>query len=231
MKNPPAFQFYPADYLADMNVRLLSWASKGLYMDLLCYCWREGYIPSDSSAIAMLCGCHDLAIIEPCLKLFVCHPDDASKLVHLRLIAERQKQIDNAERKSIGGKKGAETRWNKGKTSRKKQDNNANGIAIAYPLGDPMAKNSSSSSSSSSSSKNNTMPSFDALLFFCQSLGLSKIDAEYMEDTWKQNGFTNKSKPIKDWQAQVRNWNRMRYFPSQKGTPSLQAQTPKHRPI
>ena len=37
MKNPPAFQFYPADYLADMNVRLLSWASKGLYMDLLCF--------------------------------------------------------------------------------------------------------------------------------------------------------------------------------------------------
>lgn len=149
MKNPPAFQFYPADYLADMNVRLLSWASKGLYMDLLCYCWREGYIPADSSAIAMLCGCHDLAIVEPCLKLFSTHPDDPSKLVHLRLIAEREKQIAFSNSKSEAGKLGAQVKWNKRKSTKggkvMAKDSNA---TIS-----PLAKNSSTSSTSSSSSK------------------------------------------------------------------------------
>ena len=224
MKNPPAFQWYPADYLADMNVRLLSWASKGLYIDLLCYCWREGYIPADSSAIAMLCGCHDLAIVEPCLKLFATHPDDPSKLVHLRLIAERKKQIDNAERKSTGGKKGAETRWNKEKPISKQAPKEPDGIAIANPLGMPMAKNSSSSSTSSSSSKNK-QPSFDEVLFFCQSIGLNRIDAEYMDDSWKMSGFTNNKKPVKDWQAQIRNWKRMQYLPSTKGMAQINKPT------
>jgi len=153
MKNPPAFQFYPADYLADMQVRLLSWASRGLYIELLCYCWREGFIPSDSSAIAQLCGCHDLAMIEPCLKLFVCHPEDDSKLVHLRLIAEREKQIEHKSERSNAGKKGAESRWGNKKQDKRK----ANSSAIAKPLAQPMAKNSSSSSTSSSSSKDNTL--------------------------------------------------------------------------
>lgn len=166
MKNPPAFQFYPADYLADMQVRLLSWASRGLYIELLCYCWREGYIPSDSSAIAQLCGCHDLAMIEPCLKLFVCHPEDESKLVHLRLIAEREKQIEHKNERSSAGKKGAESRWGNEKQAQKK----ANSSAIAKPLAQPMAKNSSSSSSSSSTSsvlelsKDNSYGKSDLLL-------------------------------------------------------------------
>lgn len=134
----PAFQFYPADYLSDMKVRMLSWASRGLYMDLLCYCWREGWIPSDSSAIAQLCHCHDLAIVEPCLSLFDSHPDDPKKLIHKRLDFERNKQLGHSNERSNAGKKGAKARWDKGKR--------ADGSAIILP----MAKNSSSSSSSSS---------------------------------------------------------------------------------
>lgn len=113
-------------------------------MDLLCYCWREGWIPADSSAIAQLCNCHDLAIIEPCLSLFDSHPDDEKRLIHKRLIAERNKQIDHSNERSNTGKKGAEARWGKGKR--------AHGSAIKQP----MAKNGSSSSSSTSSSFSST---------------------------------------------------------------------------
>lgn len=149
MNKSPAFQFYPADYLADMQVRLLSWASRGLYIDLLCYCWREGYIPSDSSAIAQLCGCHDLAIIEPCLLLFS-ESEENGKLIHKRLEKEREKQNEHRKERAEAGKKGAETRWGKGKTPRNKTDGKANGSANGSAIVLPMAKNGSSSSSSTS---------------------------------------------------------------------------------
>lgn len=124
----PAFQFYPSDFLSDMRIRMLSWASRGLYIDLLCYCWREGWIPSDSSAIAQLCHCHDTAIIEPCLALFSHHPDDAGKLIHLALDAEREKQKAFREERKASGIKGAAKRW--------KRDSSA--------IKQPMAKNGSS---------------------------------------------------------------------------------------
>lgn len=145
----PAFQFYPADYLADMRVRMLSWASRGLYMDLLCYCWREGWIPSDGSAIAQLSGCHDLAIIEPCLELFESHPNDPKKLVHKRLEEEREGQERRRIERSESGRRGAESKWGKGKKAKpKSRHGSANGSAINQP----MAKDGSSSSTSSSTS-------------------------------------------------------------------------------
>lgn len=150
----PAFQFYPADYLSDMKVRMLSWPSKGVYMDLLCYCWREEWIPNDSSAIAQLCGCHDIAIIEPCMKLFDVDPENASKLTHKRLNEERIKQQEFREERVESGKRGANKRWK----GHKKQSKNrsANGSAKK----ELMAKNGSSVfcllSSSSFSSLENT---------------------------------------------------------------------------
>ena len=158
MNKSPAFQFYPADYLSDMKVRMLSWASRGLYMDLLCYCWREGWIPSDSSAIAQLCGCHDLAIVEPCLSLFNSHPEDAEKLIHTRLDKERAKQKEHSDERKSSGIKGAEKRWGK------------NSSAIKQPL----AKNGSSSSSSSSTSVKKEPLVFDPLPF----------DSEKFKETW-----------------------------------------------
>lgn len=149
----PAFQFYPADYLSDMKVRMLSWASRGLYMDLLCFCWREGFIPSDSSAIAQLCGCHDLAIVEPCLELFESHPNDEKKLVHKRLEIERNNQIERSNERSRSGKKGLESRWGKGKR--------ANSSAKVLPI----AKHSSSSSTASSFSSTNVELPFQGEAF------------------------------------------------------------------
>ena len=155
MTRRPAFQFYPGDWLADMRIRMLPWASRGLYMELLCYCWREDWIPADSSAIAQLCGCHDLAIVEPCLQLFQPHPSDSSKLIHQRLVEEKLKQDQYREERSLSGKRGAKLRWDSGmreNTSAAIGDSSANGSAISSAINQPMAKNSSSSSTSSSTS-------------------------------------------------------------------------------
>jgi uncharacterized protein YdaU (DUF1376 family) len=152
----PSFQFYPADWLSDMRVRMLPWECRGLYMDLLCYCWREGWIPADGSAIAQLSGCHSLAIIEPCLLLFQSHPKDPSKLIHKRLEEEKMKQDHHRKERSSAGAKGAKARWNKGKST----DQGGDGSAMAQPsichgsaIDLPLAKNDSSTSSTTSTSK------------------------------------------------------------------------------
>lgn len=155
----PSFQFYPADWLSDMRVRMLPWASRGLFIELLCYCWREDWIPADSSAIAQLCGCHDLAIVEPCLQLFQPHPDDPSKLVHKRLLEEKSKQDQYREERSLSGRRGAKSRWGReikenraGVAHGILADSSANGSAISSAINQPMAKNGSSTSTSTSSS-------------------------------------------------------------------------------
>lgn len=216
MNKAPAFQFYPADYLADMRVRMLSWASRGLYMDLLCYCWREGWIPSDESAIAQLCNCHDLAIIEPCLSLFDSHPEDEKKLIHKRLDSERKKQLVHSNERSTTGKKGAEARWGKGKR--------AHGSAIKQPL----AKNGSSSSSSPSTSvvtilKNSKGKcTMDEAESFAVEIGLPKSDGEATFHKWEGSGWVNGKNPVRDWKATMRSWKTAGYMPSQKQSKAKQ---------
>ena len=193
----PAFQFYPADYLADMRIRMLSWASRGLYIDLLCYCWREGWIPSDSSAIAQLCNCHDTATIEPCLALFSSHPDDAGKLIHAGLDAEREKQKAFREERKASGIKGAAKRWG-GSSSAIKQ---------------PMAKNGSSVFCLQSADKLPTTPkrekfrgTLEELKSFAAEIGLPESDGEWAFYKWEGNGWQNNGKAMKDWKMTMRSW-------------------------
>ena len=142
----PAFQFYPADYLADINVRLMSNQAGGCYLTLMCHAWLEGSIPSDLKKIGKLCGEDGAAMAELWLTLGKCfrpHPNDPEKLVHPRLEKERIKQNKRREERVSSGKKGANGRWGK--------DKKADGAAIVLPI----AKNGSSSSSSSSTSSSN----------------------------------------------------------------------------
>ena len=71
--------------------------------------------------------------------------------------------------------------------------------------------------------KKNKKPSYDDTFEFCKKIGLAKIDAEYMQDKWLETGFKNNGKPIKDWQAQIRNWKRMNYLPSTKQKPAMRS--------
>lgn len=139
-KFSPAFQFYPADFLSDENVVLMTNSEVGCYIKLLCYCWRQGSIPDDISKLAKLCNETDNVMaelwtaIKPCFKNGIVE----GRLIHQRLKKELEKQQKFSQERSESGKKGAEIRW-------KKKNNSS---AIAKPMAKPMAKNSSSSSSS-----------------------------------------------------------------------------------
>jgi uncharacterized phage protein (TIGR02220 family) len=137
----PAFQWYPADYLSDINVILMSNEQRGCYGTLLSHEWLSNGkgIPRDIEAIAKLCGedSKKMAMlwkgIEKCFKP---HPKDDTKLIHPRLEKERKKQNDNRKKRTKAGKQGANARW--------QTHGNRNATA--------MAKNGSSSSTSTSTS-------------------------------------------------------------------------------
>lgn len=132
----PAFQFYPADWLSDANVQLMDLATEGAYIRAICYCWREGHIPSDPEELQQLIGKEKLdskqmAKLQNCFQI---DPETDGKLFHPRLKLERSKQRKNSKIRAISGKLGAEKRW-------KNSDGKCHDFAIA--------KNSLSSSSSS----------------------------------------------------------------------------------
>ena len=149
----PAFQFYPADFLTDENVVVMTNEEIGCYMKLLCYCWREGTIPAEVAKLARLCGVDStaMALLWPAIqKCFEQDRDQPDRLVHPRLEEEREKQEKFRAKKAEAGRDGAKSRWaNKKRIMAQpsvchKQEN---GTAIGLP----MAKDSSSSLSSSSS--------------------------------------------------------------------------------
>ncbi len=146
----PAFQFYPSDFLSDVNVVLMTNQELGCYIKLISFCWLQGSIPNDVRKISKLCNEDGSAMAQLWQAIKNCFkeaPDDCSKLIHPRLEAERHKQIMFKDERSKSGKRGAKARWNIGIIK-----NNSDGSAMAQPIAEPMAKNGSSSSSSSISS-------------------------------------------------------------------------------
>jgi uncharacterized protein YdaU (DUF1376 family) len=121
MKNPPSIQFYPKDYLADANVRMLSFAQRGVYMDLLCFCWENDGLPLDHELISRLIGLpkrETKSILPSVLSLF-CMTDTGYH--HERLL--KQKDLYNEKR--VKAQESASKRW--------RSSSNANAMRTHMP--------------------------------------------------------------------------------------------------
>lgn len=102
----PAFQFYPKDYLSDMNVQALTIEQEGCYIRLLSYCWLEGHIPNDLAILSRLCkGANTEAIQQVVAICFVRDEKHPEWLVHPRLDEERVKQAEWAAKSAEGGRR------------------------------------------------------------------------------------------------------------------------------
>lgn len=135
MKSPPAFQFYPSDYLSSAKVQSMSLAAQGAYIRLLCYQWQDGFIPDEVRKLAPLCGSRVnnfetlWAQIKQCFDLEI----EPGKIANRRMEDVRSKQLDYRKKQAEHGKNGASKRR----------------VASGYP--DESLKGKASSSSSSSS--------------------------------------------------------------------------------
>ena len=108
MKPSPAFQFYPGDWLSSTDVMLMTPAEEGAYIRLLAYAWLQPDcgLPDDDSALSELSRLRSAwSKSGPKLrrKFFVID----GKLFNQRLLDERQKQTEWAEKSSAGGKRSA----------------------------------------------------------------------------------------------------------------------------
>lgn len=90
MKSSPAFQFYPADFLADETVALMPLAARGAYITLLCYCWREGSIPTDMNRLGRLCGIDGSAMAQLWEDIYKCF-----ELINPKQIADAESVTGN----------------------------------------------------------------------------------------------------------------------------------------
>jgi len=108
---PPAFQFYPQDYLASTRVAEMTLEEEGVYIRLLCYCWSAGSIPKDPERCARLagkgCSVETATVVQ---RSFNEHPTDPQRLVHDRLDIERENQRKRREQAAEAGKESAKRR-------------------------------------------------------------------------------------------------------------------------
>ena len=149
MKNPPSFQFYPQDFLSDLNVQSMTDDEVGAYIKLLCHCWIEDGLPADGTSRVV-----DL-YFKKSPTVARCFVEIEGKYRNQRLDLERDKQRRWREKCSKGGLHSAKKKRLIKRSSTK-----------------PQVKVNSSSSSSSSIKKGfkkNLSPQYSDLALFLES--------------------------------------------------------------
>jgi uncharacterized protein YdaU (DUF1376 family) len=128
---PPAFQFYPRDFVSDPAVLLMTPEERGGYVMLLCHAWiaaEPGVLPDDDRTLAILSGLGD--------RWLACRPalERAFDLTNGRWVQKRMVRERHAQKTRVGiasrvGRLGAKARWHK--------DKDADGNAEAMPKHGP----------------------------------------------------------------------------------------------
>lgn len=106
----PAYQMYPADWLSDDKILMLTRAQKGDFITLLQICWLSGGIPSDPEQCQKMTG-GPIEDVTTVMNLFSEKPGDATKLINKRQEVERENQAKWRLKSSKAGKKSAKKRW------------------------------------------------------------------------------------------------------------------------
>lgn len=124
MNRPPAFQFYPKDWL-DFRVQRMSLAAQGAYLKILCFMWADSHdqcsILDDNGLLSRGLG----TTVEQWLELrkeIQCESDPifeqkSGYLVSARLRHEAAKQRKYRKAQSEKGKRSAQHRLTHGSTS------------------------------------------------------------------------------------------------------------------
>jgi len=112
MAKSPAFQMYPADFLSDRNVLVMTAEEVGAYVMLLLSTWLEGALSNDLDELAAIAKMprdrFEIAWEKRIARCFEQREDGA--WIHPRLEVERQKQQEFREKRRIAGKAGGEAR-------------------------------------------------------------------------------------------------------------------------
>jgi len=106
----PAFQFYPKDFLSDVNVAMMSMEELGCYIKLLCVCWINQAVPAEPDRLATICGMDRERFAAAWPQLRHCFVETDGLLRHPRLDSERAKQDAYRQKRAVSGRVGGSAR-------------------------------------------------------------------------------------------------------------------------
>lgn len=111
MKKSPAFQFYPDEWLTDLDVILMTPEQEGAYIRLICLCWLDNdlSIPDDDDQLSVLSRINKGGLTKVKAK-FKPHPTKPGFLTHSRLQKEGEKQEKWRKKSAEGGRKAQKNR-------------------------------------------------------------------------------------------------------------------------
>lgn len=95
----PWFPFFIDKWDTDATVRQMSMAERGVYVSLLCWQWREGYVPPDAKGVAKALGCSRKLVASVLTKSFIKMDTEGDFLVNntlLEIYMGQQQKSDKA---------------------------------------------------------------------------------------------------------------------------------------
>lgn len=233
--NPPYFPFYPADFLTDEVVILMTNQEIGCYVKLLCYCWKEGSIPNNILAIAKLCN-EDNSVMEELWdtisQKFVPAENDSSRLINRKLNELRRKQVERKLERSASGKKGMKSRWN----VNDKDDNSVNNSVITNSVPSVITvENENDNNNSLRNKKKCDLPTNYSLSPEHIRYALdNKIPEQMIESLFEEFCIYHRKNGSKfvNWYAAWQTWvrNDIKFYPDKYKSTSATQTNPRNQP-
>jgi uncharacterized protein YdaU (DUF1376 family) len=215
----PAFQFYPGDFLADLNVMCMTLEELGAYWKLVSVCWIEGSLPAEMPRLARILGVAERKMLSLWSAIGPCFDArEDGRLDHPRLERERSKQAASSLARAANARK----RWHAGEdanASRLHADSSASAhanrcppsstsssTAVTPPVGPPEGDEPKATPKRN---RGTTLPSDFALTEERQGYALQRGIADPADAFGAfSDHHTARGSVFKDWDAAWRTWCR-----------------------
>lgn len=109
----PWFPFFVDAWDTDATVRQMSMAERGVYISLLCWQWREGFVPADAKSVAKALGCSCPLVAQVLAKGFEDDGSGEQRLVNRKLNDVLAQQVARSDKAAIAGRASAAARAGK----------------------------------------------------------------------------------------------------------------------
>ena len=199
-EKPPAFQFYPKDFLSDEHVIAMSCSEAGIYIRLIAHCWISESLPNDAKILMRMALTGETEFTAAWPAVAACFVLTDGRWRHPRLDREREKQEAHREQQQ----RNAEARWNPKAKVATAMPPHSDGTQMVVP---PECSSSASSSSSafafasSSSSPSASASSEKTITITAARAARSlRVSPDGFEDFWRAYPRkTAKGAAIKAW--------------------------------
>lgn len=148
MSNPPAFQFYPKQWLGDDMVALMDLCAQGAHLRLMCFAWQQSppcTLPNDLGVLAKWCGMSAEQFAPVWAQVLMAWSFRNDRWLSVGLSREWKKQKEYSKRQSLRAENGWKTRRNEDDATALPRQSHGN--AQRHDSGNALQSSSSSSSS------------------------------------------------------------------------------------